>query len=641
MEARPVLVIVALVLLLRLPFLTQPMQGDDPTYIFQAQHALIDPANPTHVEYVFQGQVVDLRGHPHPPLNAWFLAGLLTIFGDVYEVPFHAAYILFSLIAALSMWSLAKRFSDWPLGATLIFLSVPAFVINGSSLEADLPFLAFWMAGIALFAAGRLSLAFAALALAALTAYQAVVATPILLAYCWLHERKSKSAWAIAFTPILTVALYQGYERLTSGALPATVLAGYFSSYGLQQLANKLKNASALTAHTGWIVFPALAVFVFRRMWIAGVIAGGLGWMIDPHPLFAISFGIGAMLIAWCLTRKPDFLTAWVVIFFAAALVIFFAGSARYLLPMAAPVAILAARERRWVIPAVAANLALGLALAWVNYQHWDGYRQMVASLRNELAAKRVWINGELGMRFYLEAEGGLPLAQTDIVQPGDWIFSSALAFPISVTAPTAPVIERDVNATLPLRLIGLDAKSGYSTAAFGFRPFDITSATIDRIRVDTVLERNPALSYLRMSSPEAQSQLVSGVYKLEDNQWRWTSSRAMLLLKPPPKPAPLELKIYIPDTAPARRITVMLDNTLIHEQTLPAPGPYTITTKPVTGSAVTLTVDKTFSVPGDHRALGVILSEAGFASSPAAHPQQKAPKGSQRAHEAPTLPDR
>ena len=63
-----------------------------------------------------------------------------------------------------------------------------------------------------------------------------------------------------------------------------------------------------------------------------------------------------------------------------------------------------------------------------------------------------------------------------------------------------------------------------------------------------------------------------------------------------------------------ARKITVILDNTVIHEQSFPAPGPYTIKTKPVSGSALTITVDKTFSVPGDHRTLGVILSEAGFA---------------------------
>ena len=75
----------------------------------------------------------------------------MLLFGDVKEIPFHAAYIVFSLIAVWAMWSLACRFSERPLWATLLFIAVPAFVVNGGSLEADLPFLAFWMASIALF----------------------------------------------------------------------------------------------------------------------------------------------------------------------------------------------------------------------------------------------------------------------------------------------------------------------------------------------------------------------------------------------------------------------------------------------------------------------------------------------------------
>ena len=58
------------------------------------------------------------------------------------EVPFHAAYIVFSMIAVWAMWSLACRFSERPVWATLLFIAVPAFVVNGGSLEADLPFLA-------------------------------------------------------------------------------------------------------------------------------------------------------------------------------------------------------------------------------------------------------------------------------------------------------------------------------------------------------------------------------------------------------------------------------------------------------------------------------------------------------------------
>jgi 4-amino-4-deoxy-L-arabinose transferase-like glycosyltransferase len=144
------LIVLALVLLIRLPFLDQAIQGDDVYYLAGAPHAQIDPAHPNHGSYVFLGDMVDMRGHPHPPLNAWALAALLALFGDVYEVPFHAAYILFSLIAAASVWSLAKRFTTRPVLATALFLFTPAFVVNGNSFEADVPFLAFWLAAVAL-----------------------------------------------------------------------------------------------------------------------------------------------------------------------------------------------------------------------------------------------------------------------------------------------------------------------------------------------------------------------------------------------------------------------------------------------------------------------------------------------------------
>jgi 4-amino-4-deoxy-L-arabinose transferase-like glycosyltransferase len=138
-------------LALRLPFLNQAIQGDDVYYLYGAQHAQIDPLHPMHARYVFLGQMVDMRGHPHPPLNAWYLGLLLAVFKDVSEIPFHAAYILFSLIAALSALSLAQRFSPYPLTATLLFLATPAFVINGNSLKADLPFVAFFLLATALF----------------------------------------------------------------------------------------------------------------------------------------------------------------------------------------------------------------------------------------------------------------------------------------------------------------------------------------------------------------------------------------------------------------------------------------------------------------------------------------------------------
>src|ERR1700721_3901763 len=116
------LVVVLVVFALRLPFLHQAVQGDDPYYLYGAEHALIDPLHPSSARYIFQGDLVDMRGHPHPPLNSWTLAVPLAVLGDVREAPFHFLYILFSLIAALAMWSLAPRFCERPLLATLVFM---------------------------------------------------------------------------------------------------------------------------------------------------------------------------------------------------------------------------------------------------------------------------------------------------------------------------------------------------------------------------------------------------------------------------------------------------------------------------------------------------------------------------------------
>ncbi|HVN05596.1 MAG TPA: hypothetical protein VMT86_14320, partial [Bryobacteraceae bacterium] len=345
MDTRLALVL-AVVLLIRLPFLNQAIQGDDVYYLAQAEHAQIEPLHPNHFEYVSSGTRVDMRGFPHPPLNAWSLALLLAVMGDIHEVPFHAAYILFSLIAAAAMWSLAKRYAPHPLWATLLFVAVPPFVINGGSLESDLPFLACWMAAVACFVADKWIPAAIAMALAALAAYQAVFLTPILAAYVWIYRRQDRKAWLLTLVAPVTIVCLQLFERLSLGAIPVAVSTGYMSSFGLQSIANKLRSAAGLAVHACFIVFPVLLPAAFLASWKKR-------------------------------DRDTIFLAAWIAVFFAGAAALFFAGSARYLLPMAAPVVLLVSRLRpRWLAIGFAAQLTLSLALAFSNYQHWDGYRR-------------------------------------------------------------------------------------------------------------------------------------------------------------------------------------------------------------------------------------------------------------------------
>jgi hypothetical protein len=587
---RQVLIVVAAVLLLRLPFLNQAIQGDDIYYLAGAAHAQVDPLHPAHTRFVFMGDVVDMRGHSHPPLNAGILGLLVALTGGVREVPFHAAYILFSVIAALSVLSLARRFSPRPLWAVLLFLAAPAFVVNGNSLEADLPFLAFWLASLAL--AGRVW-AVVPLGLAALTAFQGVFLTPVLLLHTWLYARKSRLSWALAFTPVAAIGAWQLFELFFGGRLPASVLTGYFSSYGFQALSEKLRNAVMLSLHSLWIVFPALLV--------------------------------PAAVGAWKRRgRDTVFLAGWIAIFFAGALAVFFAGSARYLLPIAAPLALLASWARpRWLALGFACQMALAMGLALVNYDHWNGYRRFAASLSSQTGGHRVWVNGEWGLRYYLEQDGGLPLVRGQAVRPGDIVVSSALAYPVEFTTgggALTPIAEREIGARLPLRLIGLDSRSGYSTVSKGFLPFGISRGPIDRVRAELVVERKPESAYLTMGSPESARQIVSGLYQVEDGRWRWAAERAVVLLKSPARAAVLRVVLAIPDMAPGRNVTVLADDRVMATAHFDAPGLRTIDSAPFKprgdSTPVAIVIDRTFSVPGDRRKLGFILTAAGFIDS-------------------------
>ena len=621
---KQILVVTLLVLALRLPFLNQAIQGDDVYYLHGAQHAQIDPLHPNHARYVFLGEMVDMRGHPHPPLNAWVLAALLAAIGGIREPAFHAGYILFSLIAAFSALALARRFTAHPLAATLLFLVTPAFVVNGNSLESDVPFVAFWLASVALFvyAVDRRSMALLAasclaMALAALAAYQAIVMVPILL----LYGRKWRASWIAAITAPAMLIAWQLWERSATGTMPATVLAGYMQTYGLQAFAQKLKNAMALTGHLGWLVFPILPAAAFRRQW--WVLLAGLPFAgVDANPLFWLSVGIGLLVLAAALQRWREFPSAWILLFFGAALILFFAGSARYLLPIALPVAILVARElpARWLYAGVACELVLSVGLAVVNYQHWDGYRTFARSLADQTENRRVWVNGEWGLRYYMQSEGALPLLRGQAVHPGEMVVSSSLAFPVAISGGggmLAPLSSAEIRPPVPLRIAALGGRSAYSTTLFGLRPFDISTGPIDRVRAEVFTEREPRLEDLPMNAPEAAEQIVSGIYNLENGQWRWMSGNAVLLLKSPADPKPLTVRLYIPDSAPGRTVTVSVDGRQVAQTTFPKPGTYTLTSEPLRpagkSAMVSIGIDKTFSAPGDRRELGAILSQAGF----------------------------
>ncbi|MBI3208210.1 MAG: hypothetical protein HYZ37_04815, partial [Candidatus Solibacter usitatus] len=470
---------------------------------------------------------------------------------------------------------------------------------------------------------GWLAASMVAMPFAAMTAFQSVLLVPVLGVYLWRERRTWRPAWAALLVIPLVFGGWQLWERSGSEQIPAGTLVAYFRKYGWQSLANKGKNAVTLTAHLGLLGLAAFLRPSFpQAAWIGGI-AVVTGLALDPHPLFVIPFAGGVMVVAWCIRHRDDFLAQWTLLFFAAALVIFFAGSARYLLPLAAPVVFLSVRllsaRPKILWGAAAANLSVSLALASVNYQQWNACKEFVKAAGIEDQTARVWVNSEHGLRFYAESAGAVPLERGQSIRPGEFLLANRLASRVPFTtggSALVPLREMVVTSAIPLRIVGAGAKSGYSTSEMGFRVFDWNSGPIDVIRLDRAVERKPVLSYLPMNAAEAASQIVSGVENLEENRYRWMGKRAVLLLKRPPAATPIEIEFFLHEKATAKNMIVSLDGKQIANEPL-TQGARTIRMGPYMPAGETATliieVDNTFSVPGDQRVLGAILIGAGF----------------------------
>src|SRR5205807_1958978 len=81
---------------------------------------------------------------------------------------------------------------------------------------------------------------------------------------------------------------------------------------------------------------------------------------------------------------------------------------------------------------------------------------------------------------------------------------ASALGSAVQFTAPLSPIARATIQPAIPLRLIGMDSRSGYSDAGKGFWPFGISTRPIDIVRASLVMERHPKLEYLSTGKPAA-----------------------------------------------------------------------------------------------------------------------------------------
>ncbi|MEZ5367059.1 MAG: hypothetical protein R2748_33170, partial [Bryobacterales bacterium] len=589
-----------------------------------------------------QGETVWAAGHTRPPGNAYLLAGLLSAFGGMRETAFHAVSARFSVITLWGCYFLARKFTDRPLVAGLCVAAAPPFLVNGNKLESDLPMLALLAAGAALLAHRRFGLAALALAAGCFFGYQAVFLLPIFAIWVWLEARRNVWAWsALAAGPVL-LAAWQLYERAAAGTAPAETLAGYFTSYGLLALERKWRSIQALQAHLGLMVSPLLVSAALWRQGraelAAGVAAGVLqatlltDYGLAERALFAVTAGGGVAVLLWCaryaigvLPKAQAIPALWSVCFFLAATAVFYAGSARYLLPLAPAVGIIIANwglSRGWLAAGLALNFAMGLSLATVEYSQANTYRAIAKEVASLSQGRRVYSNAEWGLRYYLgKLAGSEPLLAQQTTPSGSLIVESALAaaIPYRVDGVRRRSLEEKIASSFPLRTIGPGSHAGYSSSEFGVLPFAIHPGAFDTVTVYEAGRAEPTLSYLKMDDPRADEHLLGGFYPSDGAEWRWMGPEGAALVVKPADATAFEVRFHIPDGDPVRHLEVLADGHLLGAEDYEATGGFTFRAPAAAAGRagepvrIVIRASPSYTPPGDGRDLSIVMIAFGF----------------------------
>jgi len=522
------LILVLVVGVLYLPFLGQAFHIDDRIYLEVAENILVKPLFPYDYPAVFEGiSAPDAASHSHLPLTSYYLAFWRILAGDHVEWLDHLVFLVFPLLAAWGIFDLARRRVKDPRLTALLLLASPAVVVLGHTLMPDVPLLAFWT--IAMSRALRIlegstrSLDWLVLSLSALAAafISLVTAGLLLLIAASLVLYRSRPAagssrmrWAVVLTaPILLwgiwyLAAYLHYDRFV---LLSTVQHmnkretfdwALFGVKGLSFLLNL--GAVFLCPVALWFGFTGRI-----RTWV-GLLVFALAlvpfftfvpdWQWKYRILFAVFLSSGVLafwevvLLALSKDNFSRILALWFFGILAAAFLLYYSGSVRYVMLCVPPV-ILAWQMRLEKNPFAPArqNLLLwgGLVLtglyallpAVADNRMAECYRSAARELvaRYQAPGKTIWFTGEWGYRYYFSREGAKMIRRVDTrAKPGDIIIKPYLASPwvtLYDGSPGSSLLEqRAANLGFPVRILDYSSHAGFYSTGWGILPFSLDS---------------------------------------------------------------------------------------------------------------------------------------------------------------------
>jgi hypothetical protein len=451
---KPEWMLVLVTLLALLPFLTKPVNFDDPLFIWTARHIQHHPADPYGFKVNWYGSETPMSEvTQNPPLASYYVA-FWTVFFGWSEASLHAAFLLPAIAVVLGTYRLARRLCARPLLAALATLSTPVFLVSATTLMCDVMMLAFWVWAVVFWIEGTKprQLAFCAIliAFAALTKYFAACLFPLLIAWHIAAKRPAKNLLWLAI-PALILAGYEIVARNLYGHGLLTTAASYATSTHKSSGFNAGQLMLTTLGFAGGCL--AVAVFFSAVLWrprslamgttiaflITGVaclatslhkfVIGGPSAAVAIQIIFWASGGLAILALGAADIFQRCDAGSWLLGFWLFGTFLFtgffnWTINGRSILPMAVPVGILIARRLEWrfargesfspvaiVIP-IALSAVLTLWVAVSDYFLAVAVQQTAQATCGKYkdASTRLLFQGHWGFQYYMEAGGATPL---------------------------------------------------------------------------------------------------------------------------------------------------------------------------------------------------------------------------------------
>ncbi len=525
------LLVVCFTLLITSPFINQAFHIDDEGYLSLAKSMI----NRSYFEvykqkFKLSGIESNYMKSGHPLLIPLYLKCIFLLTHSFKEWILHLFFIIFPLLASISMYFIGKRFTKYPLWTALLLITTPAFMVMSHNIMTDIPALSFFLGSMAAYIYGvdknniKLIIFSGIMAtLAVFTSYLMFYIIPFMILYSLLNKKNLIRSIPALLIPVFVFIIfsvldffYYGKPQILMGV--QDVYTG--TEYNIFKIIyNNICNNSVsnLVYIGGTTLFPLVLILGFFKKKYLGIYLILLVFSINLlsiikvnynifDQLFFLLFVFTGLLVLFKLIENVIknismdniFLFIWFIGILLINIIIYPFNAVRYILPLIPPFIVVFINQiekrfkkryiHKFFITAAILTLFISIGISFADYEYAGNYKEFAMKLSNKYSGKNVWFTGEWGFRYYMEKNGYKYLLINDNrPQKGDIVIIPEIPCPVVLTSfkkRMKLIYTVTTEGKIPIRTMSFKANAGFYSSGFGLLPYTFSNIKIEHFNI-------------------------------------------------------------------------------------------------------------------------------------------------------------